>query len=259
MRVIGDIHERDTALHGHVRHGVLASPAKPCVAGHMADGRRAGHAMARSGGRIRGGRRGEHWSPAAADLQGLGPGRDPRDPLRVLRPGAARVPELPGEAAGPAAHRRRAGPRALHGARRLQGPAGVPAQRPHGVRVGLRARRLPRPGLHRRLPAAGVEHRPARLRRSGLGLGGPPDDRGLPHQSLRRADRDAHDQPAAGGRVRDARAVLQPVLLGPGERPRPAPEGDHGPGGAAAADRVLRLDGVGRVDRPAGPQLLVHE
>ena len=54
----------------------------------------------------------------------------------------------------------------LYTARRhRRGPAGVPAQRPHGVRLGVRARRLPRPGLHRRLPAPVVGLRPARLRR----------------------------------------------------------------------------------------------
>ena len=34
-----------------------------------------------------------------------------------------------------------------------QGPAGLPAQRPDGVRLGVRPRRLPRARLHRRLPA----------------------------------------------------------------------------------------------------------
>ena len=38
-------------------------------------------------------------------------------------------------------------------ARTSRGPAGLPAQRADGVRLGVRPRRLPRAGLHRRLPA----------------------------------------------------------------------------------------------------------
>ena len=40
---------------------------------------------------------------------------------------------------------------------------------------------------------------------------------------------------------------------------RAAPEGDHRRDRAAAADRVLRLDRMGRLDQPPGPQLLVHQ
>ena len=70
-----------------------------------------------------------------------------------------------------AARRRPAGARALHGRGHPQGPAGLPAQRAHGVRLGLRPRRLPRPGLHGRLPAARVGLRPAQLRRRAVRLG----------------------------------------------------------------------------------------
>ena len=42
---------------------------------------------------------------------------------------------------------------ALHRRGRQPRPAGVPAQRADGVRLGVRARRLPRSRLHRRLPA----------------------------------------------------------------------------------------------------------
>ena len=81
---------------------------------------------------------------------------------------------------------------ALHGQGHPEGPAGLPAQRPHGVRVGVRPRRLSRARLHRRLPAPRVRSGHALLRRTGLGLGRAPDDRGLPHQPLRQEDGDAH-------------------------------------------------------------------
>ena len=56
------------------------------------------------------------------------------------------------------------------GGRHPEGPAGLPAQRPHGVRVGVRSRRLPRTGLHRRLPAPGLELRHQRSWGAAVGL-----------------------------------------------------------------------------------------
>ena len=140
-----------------------------------------------------------------------------------------------------------------------EGPAGVPAQRAHGVRLGVRPRRLPRPRLHRRLPAPRVRHRPAQLRRRRVGRGRAQDDRGLPHQPPGRAERDAHAHRAAGRRVPRARRSLLALLLRPDDAPRAATGGDHRPHRPAPADRVLRLDGVGGIDRPPGAQLLLHE
>ena len=93
-------------------------------------------------------------SPRAAGLEGLGAGRrrswscsassssacSPTAPTRPSRRCPQRVVDPAGQA--------------LYTERDVQrGPAGLPAQRPHGVRLGLRPRRLPRPGLHGRLPA----------------------------------------------------------------------------------------------------------
>ena len=77
------------------------------------------------------------------------------------------------------------------------------------------------------------------------------DDRGLPHQPLRQADEDPDADGGAGRRLPAARLPLQPLLLGPGYRPRAAPERDHRPHAAAPADRLLRLDGVGGRRRTA--------
>ena len=93
----------------------------------------------------------------------------------------------------------------LHGRRCAGRPGGVPAQRADGVRLGLRARRLPGPGLHRRLPAPRVGPRALRVRRTALGRRGSPHGRGLPHQPLRRADRHAHADRGAGRRASPAR------------------------------------------------------
>ena len=113
----------------------------------------------------------------------------------------------------------------------------------HGAYLG--------PGLHRRLPAPRVGLRPPRLRRDAAPTRGAPDDRGLPHQPLRRATRDADAHRAAGRGAPPARRPLRALLLRAHDEARTAPEGDHRPPRAAPADRLLRLDGVGGVrERP---------
>jgi hypothetical protein len=94
--------------------------------------------------------------------------------------------------AGPCSGGRRGRQRALHGRGRQPGPAGLPAQRLDGVRLGIRARRLPRPRLHRRLPTPLSQSRPAVRRRPGLGRGTDAEDqaarfhliRSMPNGSL---------------------------------------------------------------------------
>ena len=127
----------------------------------------------------------------SACFQRMGPGRRPGRAHRVLHPRPARLPHLHGPPAGAEDGRRLPGPRSLHRQGHPEGPAGVPAQRAHGVRVGVRPRRVSRARLHRRLPAPRVRSGQALLRRSRLGLRRAQDDRGLPHQPLRREDQDA--------------------------------------------------------------------
>ena len=54
---------------------------------------------------------------------------------------------------------------ALHRRGHQPRPAGLPEQRADGVRLGVRTRRVPRPRLHRRLPAPRLRPRPRTLRR----------------------------------------------------------------------------------------------
>ena len=136
--------------------------------------------------------------------------------------------------------------------RDVQGPAGVPAQRPDGVRLGVRARRLSRPRLHRRLPAPRVEPSsrpptaaPARTPR-------PADDRRPSHQPLRQAHRspeaDAPRRPRPSGCSSPTTAASSPIRRRDhGLRPTRSPTR-----AAAPAHRLLRLDGMGRRDRRPG-------
>ncbi len=152
-----------------------------------------------------------------------------------------------------------AGHRALHGGRHPQGPAGVPPQRSHGVRLGVRSRRLPRSGLHRGLPAPLVGLRHARKRRRGLRSRKQPDDPRVPDQPLRQAHGHGGAERRAGRGPPAPGAALQRLLLRADHEARAAAQRHHGPRPATAADGLLRLDGMGGLDRAAGPQLLLHQ
>ena len=138
--------------------------------------------------------------------------------VRVLHPRPARLPHVHGAPAGARARRRPAGPRALHGQGHLQGPAGLPAQRADGVRVGVRPRRLPRARTSPPTTCAARRTSSALLRRPALGLRRAPDDRGLPHQPLRRAHEDA-DASRAARRRRSARSCRTTAASSPTRRP----------------------------------------
>ena len=141
-----------------------------------------------------------------------------------------------------------------------EGPAGLPAQRAHGVRLGVRPRRVSRARLHRRLPAPLLRSRQALLRWSRVGLRRAQDDRGLPHQPLRRADEDP-DADRCRRPTPSAASSRTTAASSPTRRPSTAcaPTRSPIPHAAAPADRVLRLDGVGGVDQPPGPRLLLHQ
>ena len=70
--------------------------------------------------------------------------------------------------ADPRAGRRSRGPGLSHRRGHPAGPEGLPAQRPDGVRLDLRPRRLSRPGLHGRLPAPRGAFGARAARRRGL-------------------------------------------------------------------------------------------
>ena len=146
----------------------------------------------------RGGSGADVREAALAGVQGLGPGGPAGGPVRLLRARAAGLPDLHGQAADAAARRRSLGADALHGGGHPQGPAGLPPQRAHGVRLGLRPRRVPGPGLHGRLPAPRLGLRDRQERRRRLRQRGAPDDRRVPHQPLRQAHRHADAHRLAG-------------------------------------------------------------
>ena len=160
----------------------------------------------------------------------------------------------------PAARRRCAGPRPLHRPRHLR-RASRSSCTTASWSTGRRSATAPTSGptsppttcAARRISSS------APTAAAALGLRGAQDDRGLPHQPLRQAHEDADADRAAGPGLPRARAVLQPLLLRPDDRARPAAQRDHRPHAAAPADRVLRLDGVGGVDRPPRPRLLLHQ
>ena len=131
-------------------------------------------------------------------------------------------------------------------------PAGVPAQRADGVRLGVRARRLSRARLHGRLPAPLLRHGARRLRRRRLRRGGPADDRGPARQPLRRGRGHADLQRAAGGRLPQARAATT-ATSSPTRRPSTGCGRTRSPTEtrAAAAHSLLRLDGLGGGGEPA--------
>ena len=157
-------------------------------------------------------------------------GGRPGRPLRLLRPRPARLPHLPGEAAGPGAGRRRAAARSLFtGEDVSEGQQVFLAQRAHGVRVGVRARRLPRPRLHRRLPAP---LRPTRVRES---YGGARSDAAV-HATIEDFRTNRYDEQRGHAHVQRRRRpppsagsspLLQRVLLRPDDRARPSARGDH--------------------------------
>ena len=211
----------------------------------------------REGGRVEpsaGGRREFLISKA------LDPGRRPRRAVRLLRPRPARVPDLHGASAGAGARRRPERAALFTGNDISRRPAGVPEQRPDGVRVGVRARRLPRPRLHRRLPAARVRPRPARRTAA---------RRRTPPRAGRSTDFRTNRYDAKTGtltvqrarrRRRSAGSSATTAASSPTRRPSTGcAERDHRPDAASPADRVLRVDGVGGRGEAARPQLLVHE
>ena len=198
-------------------------------------------------------------TPGSAGFPSVGPGHPAGCRVRVLHPRAAGLPHVHGPAAGSEAGRRFAGPGPLHRPGHPEGPTGLPTQRAHGVRLRIWPRRVPRARFHRRLPAPLLRSRQALIWRSRVGFGWAQDDHGPAHKPLRREDEDADADVCAGRRLPPPRTALQPVLLGPDDRARPARQCDHRSRRAAPADRVLRVDGVGGVDESTGPRLLLHE
>ena len=184
----------------------------------------------------------------------LDPGGRPGRPVRVLHPRPARLPHLHGPSAGARARRRPAGPRRSTPAR-TSPRASRSSCTTASWSTGRRSATAPTSGpdytadyLRR-----AVGPRQARLRRRRVGLRGAPDDRGLPHQPLRQAHEDA-DAHRAAGRRRSARSspYYSRFFSDPTTEHGLRPKRDHRPHAAAPADRVLRLDGVGGVDR-TGP------
>ena len=140
------------------------------------------------------------------------------------------------------------------------GPAGVPAQRADGVRLGLRPRRLPRARLHRRLPAPRVELRQAQY-------GGARSDRAA-QRTIEDFRTNRYDEGTGTLTLTAPQAAAHRRLVGyysrffsePTTEARAAPERDHRSAGSCAQLTAFfgwtAWAGVGGA---AGPQLLLHE
>ena len=199
-------------------------------------------------------------SPACTvDLQGLGAGRPARGPVRLLRAGPARLPDLPGQAAPP---------------QRVVDPDGEVLYTAEDISKGQQV------FLHNGLMEygsvfghgayLGPDYTADYLRRSSdfvlrsYGGGGSDSAARRTIEDFRtnrydEAQRNAHAHRAAGRGTPPAGRPLLALLLRADDQARAAQGGDHRRDRAAPAHRVLRLDGVGRLDRAAGPQLLVHQ
>ena len=152
------------------------------------------------------------------------------------------------------------GERPLHRRGHQQGPAGLPPQRADGVRLGVRPRRLPRARLHRRLPAPLLRPRPA------TSYGGAASDAAV-QQTIEDMRTNRYDSKTETLTFSAAEAAAFRQLVPYYSDFFSDPKTEHGlrpdaitdRDAAAAADGLLRLDGLGGGGEPAGPQLLVHE
>ena len=143
-----------------------------------------------------------------------------------------------------------------------RGPEGVPAQRPDGVRLDLRPRRLPRPRLHRRLPAprraTSCASRTAAPRRTRAAQ---QDDRGLPGQPLRRATRArcTFTAPQARGVPRSSCRYYSGFFSDPTTEHGLRPNAITDPTQLRQLTAFFAWTAWAAAARPARPQLLVHE
>ena len=135
----------------HVRTWTFhALAGRVAAAQHLADAYSGAHgATSRAHQSMERSRDGSGRSAAAAGVQGVGAGGPDRRPVRLLRARVAGVPHLSGQASDAAAGRRPPRNRSLYGQGHHRRPAGLPPQRPHGVRLGVRPRRVPGARLHR--------------------------------------------------------------------------------------------------------------
>ena len=186
-----------------------------------------------------------------AGLEGLGAGGPAGGPVRLLRARAPGLPDLHGQAADAAARRRPSGQVLYTG-----------ADIHKGQQVFLHNGLMEYGSVFGHGAYLGPDFTADYLRRASdfvIGrYGGAGSDSAarrtiarVPHQPLRQADRHAHAHRRAGRGLPAAGRPLLALLLRPDDGARAAAERDHRPHRAAAADRVLRLDGVGGFDPAA--------
>ena len=184
----------------------------------------------------------------------MGPGRPAGRPVRVLRPRPAGLPDLPGQAADPRAGRRPAGRRPLYTARgRQRGQQVFLAQRADGVRVGLRPRRVPRA---RTTPPTTCAAR----RTSSRAATAAPAPTAAAQRTIEDFRTNRYDERTGTLTLTAAQAEAHRRLVGhytrffsePTTKHGLRPERHHRPRELRAADRVLRLDGLGRLGRAPG-------
>ena len=185
---------------------------------------------------------------AAAGFEGVGPGGRAGGAVRLLRPRAARLPDLPG-----AARRRRTASsirrgRVLYTGRTTSGRASRSSCTTASWSTGPCSATAPTSGPTTR-PTTCAARRTSCARAYGgdsVRQRVTPDDRRLPHEPLRRGQRDADPHRAPGRGAPPARGPLLAVLLRAHDEERPAQEGDHRPPRARASSRPSSAGRRGR-------------
>ena len=195
-----------------------------------------------------------------AGVEGLDPGGRAGHPVRLLRARPAGVSDLHGQAADAAARRRPAGRGALHGrghharASRCSCTTGSWSTARCSATAPTSARTSPPTTCGARRTSSGAA---TAARESDSAA-----RRTIEDFRTNRYDEQSGTLTltrAAGRGVPAARRPLLALLLRPDDAARAAARRDHRPHRTAPADRVLRLDGVGRIDRAPGQELLLHE